>query len=110
LSSQSSALQTLKKTNKILGSSSKAKALAAPLPQRAQEKLDREAAYEQTKEEVDKWNNTMRRIREAEHLSFPLQAERPGRVSNLELAAKFKVHHSSSWVSYANGSLALYSP
>ncbi|KAH6911086.1 Utp14-domain-containing protein [Coprinopsis sp. MPI-PUGE-AT-0042] len=52
LSGQSSALQTLKKTNKIL------------------EKLDREAAYEQTKEEVDKWNNTMRRIREGRASEF----------------------------------------
>ncbi|TEB18561.1 Utp14-domain-containing protein [Coprinellus micaceus] len=76
LATQSSSLQTLKKATKILGSS-KTKALSAPLPQRAQERLDREAAYEQTKEE-------------AEHLSFPLQAEKPGRVSNMELAAKFK--------------------
>lgn len=28
---------------------------------------------------------------QAEHLSFPLQAETQGKVSNLELAAKFKV-------------------
>ncbi|TFK21288.1 Utp14-domain-containing protein [Coprinopsis marcescibilis] len=77
LASQSSALMSLKRTAKVLGSSSKTKTLAAPLPQRAQEKLDREAAYEKTKEE-------------AEHLSFPLQSEKPGRVSNMELNAKFK--------------------
>lgn len=65
--------------------------LSAPLPQRTQEKVDREAAYEQTKEEVDKWTGTMKRIKEAEHLNFPLQAQSAGRVSNLELAAKFKV-------------------
>lgn len=53
--------------------------------------MDREAAYEQTKEEVDKWTGTMKRIREAEHLSFPLQAQSEGKVSNLELASKFKV-------------------
>ncbi|KAF9461892.1 Utp14 protein-domain-containing protein [Collybia nuda] len=91
LSSQSTALQSLKKSTKALApSSSKTKTLSAPLPQRAQERLDREAAYEQTKEEVDKWSGTMKRIREAEHLSFPLQAQPTGRVSNLELAAKFK--------------------
>ncbi|KAF8079316.1 Utp14-domain-containing protein [Lyophyllum atratum] len=91
LASQSSTLQSLKQSTKVLGSSSsKTKTLSAPLPQRAQERLDREAAYEQTKEEVDKWSGTMKRIREAEHLSFPLQAPTAGRVSNLELAAKFK--------------------
>ncbi len=31
---------------------------------RAQERLDREAAYEKTKEEVDKWSATMKRIQE----------------------------------------------
>lgn len=92
LASQSSTLLSLKKSTKILASasSSKAKTLSAPLPHRIQERLDREAAYEQTKEEVDKWSGTMKRIREAEHLSFPLQAQPTGRVSNLELAAKFK--------------------
>lgn len=65
LASQSSTLQSLKKSTKaLLASSSKAKTLSAPLPQRAQERLDREAAYEQTKEEVDKWSGTMKRIRE----------------------------------------------
>ncbi|KAJ7039492.1 Utp14-domain-containing protein [Mycena alexandri] len=66
-------------------------ALAAPLPLRTQARVDREAAYEATKEEVEKWGPSMKRIREAEHLSFPLQApQQAGRVSNAELAAKFK--------------------
>ncbi|KAJ3500661.1 hypothetical protein NLJ89_g9697 [Agrocybe chaxingu] len=90
LASQSSTLQSLKKSTKVLASSSKAKALSAPLPQRAQDRLDRQAAYEQTKQEVDKWSGTMKRIKEAEHLSFPLQAQPTGRISNLELNAKFK--------------------
>ncbi|KAJ7289226.1 Utp14-domain-containing protein [Mycena rebaudengoi] len=65
--------------------------LAAPLPLRTQARVDREAAYDATKGEVDKWNATMKRIREAEHLSFPLQGpkEQMGRVSNAELTAKF---------------------
>ncbi|EIN14320.1 Utp14-domain-containing protein [Punctularia strigosozonata HHB-11173 SS5] len=75
LASKTSTLQSLKKSAKTL--SSKGGALAAPLPQRTQEKLDREAAYEQTREE-------------AEHLSFPLQAAPHGKTSNLELNAKFK--------------------
>ncbi|KAF8817622.1 small-subunit processome [Phlegmacium glaucopus] len=92
LASQSSALQSLKSSAKVLASSSssKAKTLSAPLPQRIQERLDRQAAYENTKEEVDKWSETMKHIREAEHLSFPLQSQSAGRVSNLELTAKFK--------------------
>ncbi|KAJ3715559.1 Utp14-domain-containing protein [Lentinula guzmanii] len=68
----------------------KPQTLSVPLPQRTQERLDREAAYEQTKAEVDKWSATMKRISEAEHLSFPLQTQSQGKVSNLELAAKFK--------------------
>ena len=65
-SSASADLQSLKKSAKILTStSSKSKTLPAPLPTRTQERLDREAAYEQTKEEVDKWNATMKRIKEA---------------------------------------------
>ncbi|KZT27611.1 Utp14-domain-containing protein [Neolentinus lepideus HHB14362 ss-1] len=89
LVSQSSALLSLKKAAKPLMSASKG-ALDAPLPTRTQERLDREAAYEQTKEEVDKWKATMKRIKEAEHLSFPLQAPSTSRTSNLELTAKFK--------------------
>ncbi|CAA7264937.1 unnamed protein product [Cyclocybe aegerita] len=90
LASQLSTLQSLKKSTKVLASSNKAKILSAPLPQRAQDRLDRQAAYEQTKQEVDKWSETMKRIKEAEHLSFPLQAQPTGRISNLELNAKFK--------------------
>ncbi|KAJ7590843.1 Utp14-domain-containing protein [Mycena floridula] len=90
LALQSANLTSLKKSATTLASSSKARTLTAPLPQRTQERLDREAAYEQTKEEVDKWKATMKRIQEAEHLSFPLQAKPAGRVSNLELTAKFK--------------------
>ncbi|KAH8094740.1 Utp14-domain-containing protein [Cristinia sonorae] len=88
--SASSDLQSLKKSAKILTSTSKTKTLSAPLPTRTQERLDREAAYEQTKEEVDKWNATMKRIKEAEHLSFPLQAPTTEKTSSLQLAAKFK--------------------
>jgi len=56
---------SLKKAIKPLAlSNPKNHALSAPLPTRTQEKLDREAAYEQTKKEADKWNDTMKRIRE----------------------------------------------
>jgi U3 small nucleolar RNA-associated protein 14 len=42
----------------------KKKTLEAPLAQRAQERMDREAACERAKEVVDKWEPALRRIRE----------------------------------------------
>jgi len=63
LAGQSDNLDSLKKSTKVL-TSSKNKALSAPLPQRTQDRLDREAAYEQTKQEVDKWQATMKQIKE----------------------------------------------
>jgi U3 small nucleolar RNA-associated protein 14 len=55
--------------------SKKKKTLEAPLPQRAQERMDREAAYERTKEEVDKWEPAMRRIREVSGLCLCFEGE-----------------------------------
>jgi U3 small nucleolar RNA-associated protein 14 len=70
LDPQSSTVASLKKSAKTLTSASKAQTLAAPLPQRTQERLDRQAAYEQTKEEVDKWKATMKRIQEVNPMSI----------------------------------------
>jgi U3 small nucleolar RNA-associated protein 14 len=65
--------------------------LAAPLPTVVQERLDREAAYEKTKDEGQKWSGAMKRIKEAEHLNFPLQASARGGVKSAgELVATFK--------------------
>jgi U3 small nucleolar RNA-associated protein 14 len=65
LASHSAAGLSIKKTVKILDSSrTRGTTLSAPLPQRTQDRLDREAAYEQTKTEVDKWNETMKQIKE----------------------------------------------
>ncbi|CAG8602509.1 3644_t:CDS:2 [Acaulospora colombiana] len=54
--------------------SAKAAPLSAPLPLRVQDRLDRQAAYEQTKSEVQKWEPTMKRIREVyiQDLSSPV--------------------------------------
>ncbi|KAL5535897.1 hypothetical protein ACEPAF_3991 [Sanghuangporus sanghuang] len=92
LASKQGVSASLKKSVKPLtdSPSPKNQPLPAPLPARIQEKLEREAAYEQTKQEVDKWTDTMKRIQEAEHLNFPLQVPRTTKVSNLELTAKFK--------------------
>ncbi|TID14542.1 Utp14-domain-containing protein [Venturia nashicola] len=46
--------------------------LAASLPKRQKDKLDRIAANEQTKKTLDRWNDTVKQNRQAEHLSFPL--------------------------------------
>ncbi|GAA5851356.1 hypothetical protein JCM3766R1_007011 [Sporobolomyces carnicolor] len=37
--------------------------ISAPLPARLQDKVDREAAYEKTKEETDKWNETVKKMK-----------------------------------------------
>lgn len=85
-----SSLLPSKKENKST-SVLKGGVLAAPLPTRVQERLDREAAYEQTKQEGQKWSTLMKRVKEAEHLSFPLQAtERGGVKSSGEVVATFK--------------------
>lgn len=65
--------------------------LSAPLPTVVQDRLNREAAYEKTKEEGAKWSTLMKRVKEAEHLSFPLQGtDRGGVKSTGELLSTFK--------------------
>lgn len=49
------------------------KKLEAPLPKRQQDRLDRAAAYEQSKETLNRWIDTVKHNRRAEHLSFPLK-------------------------------------
>ncbi|KAH7334553.1 Utp14 protein-domain-containing protein [Rhizoctonia solani] len=82
---------SLTQSTKALQSTTKS-ALSAPLPQRTQDRLDREAAYEQTKQEVQKWAPTMKRIREAEHLAFPLQGPAAGKkgTSNADVIDRFQ--------------------
>lgn len=72
----------LKKSLRVLAendrkSSSKrsgiAKKLNVPLPKRQQDRLDRKAAYEKSKETLNRWIDTVKHNRRAEHLSFPLR-------------------------------------
>lgn len=49
------------------------KKLDVPLPKRQQDRLDRVAAYEQSKETLNRWVDTVKHNRRAEHLSFPLK-------------------------------------
>ncbi|RAH73409.1 UTP14 family protein [Aspergillus aculeatinus CBS 121060] len=46
--------------------------LDAPLAKRQQDRLDRAAAYEKSKETLDRWLETVKANRRAEHLMFPL--------------------------------------
>lgn len=46
--------------------------LAPPLTKRQQDQLDRAAAYGKSKETLDRWIDTVKHNRRAEHISFPL--------------------------------------
>ena len=46
--------------------------LAPPLAKRQQDRLDRVAAYDESKKELGKWVETVKQHRRADHLSFPL--------------------------------------
>ncbi|GMK55726.1 hypothetical protein CspeluHIS016_0207820 [Cutaneotrichosporon spelunceum] len=79
------------KSDKKSSSVLKSGVLAAPLPTVVQDRIDREVAYEKTREEGQKWSGLMKRVKEAEHLSFPLQAKaRGGTKSAGEVVASFK--------------------
>ncbi|CAD6893182.1 unnamed protein product [Tilletia controversa] len=62
-------------------------ALAAPLPAILQDRVDRAAAYEVTRAQVEGWQPTLKRLREAEHLSFPLQKQPETKSSNSTLVS-----------------------
>lgn len=46
--------------------------LAPPLPKRQQDRAERSAAYEKSKEALGRWIDTVKENRRAEHVSFPL--------------------------------------
>ncbi|KAE8869396.1 hypothetical protein PTNB73_04449 [Pyrenophora teres f. teres] len=50
-----------------------ARKLDAPLPKRQQDKIDRAAANAKANETLERWTDTIKRNRRAEHLMFPLQ-------------------------------------
>jgi U3 small nucleolar RNA-associated protein 14 len=53
--------------------SGRTKKLEAPLPKRQQDRLDRAAANEQAKKTLERWVDTVKENRRAEHISFPLK-------------------------------------
>lgn len=62
----------LKKNLKLAEGEKASTKLAAPLAKRQQDRIDRSAAYDATKEQIGRWTDTVKHNREAEHLSFPL--------------------------------------
>ena len=64
------ASDTSKPSSKRGGTSKK---LEVPLLKRQQDRLDRAAAYEKSKETLNRWIDTVKHNRRAEHLSFPLK-------------------------------------
>ncbi|TKY88309.1 hypothetical protein EX895_002661 [Sporisorium graminicola] len=64
-------------------------ALSAPLPSVVQDRLDRQGAYSITRDEVQGWQPTINRLRDAEHLSFPLQKPAVTKASTSGLVATF---------------------
>ncbi|SMQ48495.1 unnamed protein product [Zymoseptoria tritici ST99CH_3D7] len=60
-------------TSKSKKKAAKVGPIAAPLPKRQQDRIDREVATQKAKEQLDRWKDTVTRNRRAEFLSFPLQ-------------------------------------
>lgn len=60
--------------------------LDAPAPKRHQDRMDREAAYNKSKETMDRWLETVKANRRAEHLMFPLPDPEAQQVDKLEVA------------------------
>lgn len=69
---------SMKKSVKLLAKEDKEKRpgksakLEAPLSRREQGRLDRSAAYEKTNETLNRWTETVKQNRRADHLMFPL--------------------------------------
>lgn len=77
-------LETHRKPQKGQGNLGK---LEAPLPKRQQDKLDRIAAYEKTKESLNRWVDTVKHNRRAEQLVFPL----PGQEDAKQAPKRFEI-------------------
>ncbi|KAI8582424.1 hypothetical protein K450DRAFT_227120 [Umbelopsis ramanniana AG] len=87
----------LKKNLEALEGSGKSKikdTLSAPLPKRIQDRLNRQAAYKEAKDEVAKWQPLVKQNREADHLSFPMVEKAAAPNSNASLTSTFQAETS----------------
>ncbi|XP_031554380.1 U3 small nucleolar RNA-associated protein 14 homolog A-like [Actinia tenebrosa] len=64
--------------------------LDVPLPQLETNKIQRTIAFEETSKEVGKWQPIVKKNREAEHLSFPLNPYKPPEITTKSLSVTFK--------------------
>ncbi|KAI8092752.1 small-subunit processome [Halteromyces radiatus] len=85
------ALSELRETVKSMAADSKKQtALDAPLPQRIQDRIERQAAYKEANKEITRWEPTVKQNREADHLSFPMQESvTQQKLTSSTLASKF---------------------
>jgi len=58
--------------------------LAAPLAKRQQDRLDRVAAYDKSKQTMERWVDTVKQGRRAEHVTFPLQDPAMASATNIK--------------------------
>ena len=64
-------------------------ALSAPLASVVLDRIDRSEAYKAAKDDITKWQSTVKANREAEQLRFPLIDPRPPKASAASMAANF---------------------
>ncbi|KAI8073188.1 small-subunit processome [Gongronella butleri] len=71
--------------------SKKQTALSAPLAQPIQDRLERQAAYQQATKEINRWESTVLENRSADHLHFPMQNadSAPNNLTSASLASQF---------------------
>lgn len=74
-----------------LGTLDKVQTVSVPLAPRIQEKLDRAAAKEETDKSVSKWIPIVKKNREAETLSFPMNQPPVVNLTSGALVGKFEV-------------------
>lgn len=66
-------LKKMKKEERVEeGKKGTSQRLDVPLARRRQDQIDRIAAYEQTNKTLDRWSDTVKQNRRADHLMFPL--------------------------------------
>ncbi|KAJ9653492.1 hypothetical protein H2198_007334 [Neophaeococcomyces mojaviensis] len=70
--------------------------LAAPLAKRQQDRLDRLAAYDKSKQTMERWVDTVKQNRRAEHVSFPLQDPAMASATNVKSLQPINRSHPQS--------------
>ncbi|XP_001634080.2 U3 small nucleolar RNA-associated protein 14 homolog A [Nematostella vectensis] len=85
---KSSTYGRLKK--KLASMEKSASPMDLPLQKPQAEKIQRTVAYDETKTDITKWQPIVKKNREAEHLTFPLNPYKPAEITTKTLAVTFK--------------------